>query len=380
MSAIYLDNAATTRVEPEIAAVVLECMQADFGNPSSAHYMGIAAEKRVKEARDALLHALGDRGGTLGNVYFTSGGTESDALGVMGAARALDRRGKHIVVAAIEHPAVRESARLLEREGWRVSSVPVTSQGVVEVERVVDALTDETSVVAVMLVNNEIGTVQPLAEIARAVKARREHVHIHSDAVQALGKIAIDVAALGVDSLAMSAHKLHGPKGVGALWLHRQSRVVPLWAGGGQQGGLRSGTLDVPGIAGMGAAVRSAMDGLAERQAHWRAYAEILLAAARGSGVKVRLHGEDAPRAPHILSLSLAGIPAEPMLHVLESRGILVSAGSACSERQRKPSPVLQAIGVGPNDGTIRFSFGRTTSRQDVERAAEILIDAIRDF
>jgi cysteine desulfurase len=180
--------------------------------------------------------------------------------------------------------------------------------------------------------------------------------------------------------MAVAAHKLHGPKGVGALWLRKGARLVPLWGGGGQQDGLRSGTLNVPAIAGLGEAARLAMDGLFERQARWRGFAEILRAAAMRCGVAIAINGQDAPRAPHILSVAFSGVPAEPLLHVLESRGVLVSAGSACSERQRRPSPVLSAIGVRPDQGTIRFSFGRTTTQDQVERAAEILIHAVRDF
>src|SRR5690606_11744651 len=174
-------------------------------------------------------------------------------------------------------------------------------------------------------VNNEIGTVQPVAELARAIKQRRPEAHVHCDAVQALGKLPVDVSALGVDSLAFAAHKLHGPKGVGALWLRKGARLVPLWAGGGQQDGLRSGTLNVPGIAGMGEAARLAVAGLAENQARWRDLAGILVAAALRSGVEITINGDGAPRAPHILSLAFAGVPAEPLLHVLESRGVLVS-------------------------------------------------------
>lgn len=377
---IYLDNAATTRVADEVAEVVDACMRVEYGNPSSAHHMGITAEKRVKEARDHVLQAIGDPGEQAGRLMWTSGGTEGDALGVIGAARALRKRGKHLLYAAIEHPAVRESAKQLEREGWQAEAMAVHPSGVVDIARAVDAVGDETTVVALMLVNNEIGTIQPVAELARAIKDRRSQVHIHCDAVQALGKIDFDVQALGADSVAFAGHKLHGPKGVGALWLSRQARLVPLWSGGGQQDGVRSGTLNVPAIAGMGAATALAQDGSAERRARWMEFGEILLTAARALPLDVAINGQDAPRSPHILSLAFAGIPAEPLLHVLESRGVLVSAGSACSERNRKPSPVLTAIGVGQDRGTMRFSFGRDTTRDEVERAAQILSDAVRDF
>lgn len=383
MTPIYLDNAATTPVAPEVAEVVAACMCEDYGNPSSAHHMGISAERRIKNARAQLASAIGDADGRLGALYWTSGGTESDALGVAGAARARGRQGKHILYSAIEHPAVRESARMLTREGFVAEPVPVDASGVVDLDALSSALRADTVVVAVMLVNNEIGTVQPVADIAALLREKHsgaDGVHLHCDAVQALGKLPLSVEALGADSVAFAAHKLHGPKGVGALWVKKGARLHSLWAGGGQQSGIRSGTLNVPGIAGLGAAAALADDGLDSRQARWREYAEVLTRAARDSGVEVHENGAGAVRAPHVLSLGFAGVPAEPLLHVLESRGVLVSAGSACAERDRKPSPVLTAIGVHKNTGTLRFSFGRQTTREQVEAAAGILIDAVRDL
>lgn len=383
MNPIYLDNAATTAVAPEVAEVVAACMSEDYGNPSSAHHKGIAAEKRIKTARAQLGAAIGDSDGRVGRILWTSGGTESDALGVIGAARTRQRQGKHILYSAIEHPAVRESANMLARDGFVAESVPVTTDGIIDMDRFIAALRPDTTVVAVMLVNNEIGTVQPLADLARAIRDHhpgKDGAHLHCDAVQALGKLPVAVEALGADSVAFAAHKLHGPKGVGALWVHKRARLQPLWAGGGQQDGIRSGTLNVPGIAGLGAAAALAVNGLEERRARWREYAQLLTAAARDSGVPIRINGGDGPRAPHVLSLGFVGVPAEPLLHVLESRGVLVSAGSACSERSRKPSPVLTAIGVDKNTGTIRFSFGRDTTHTQVETAAGTLIDAVRDL
>jgi cysteine desulfurase len=386
MTFIYLDNASTTRVAPEVGALVHACMQEDFGNPSSAHFLGIRAEARVKEARRQVLAALGDAEGRHGDLVWTSGGTESDALGMLGAARALRRRGQHVLCTAIEHAAVRSSARMLADEGFAVDFVPVTAAGVVEVEAVRALLRPDTVLVAVMLVNNEIGTVQPVAEIARAVRAEarapgpRPEIHVHCDAVQALGKLPVDVRALGVDSLAVAAHKLHGPKGVGALWLRKDARVAPLWSGGGHQGGQRAGTLNVPGIAGMGAATALALQGLAERAETWRGFRTTLIQAARDSGVAVRVNGDGVAGAPHIVSIGFTGVPAEPLLHVLESRGVLVSAGSACAARSSNPSPVLQAIGVGAEVGTLRFSFGRDTTADEIDRAARMLIEAVRDF
>jgi len=377
---VYLDNAATTRVTAEVAEVVTACMRGDYGNASSAHRLGIAAEKRVATARAHLLRAIGDDDAAHGDIYWTAGGTESDALGVIGPARARARRCDHIAYSAIEHPAVSASAKLLEREGWHTTAIPVTSRGVVEIDAVLDAIEDRTAVVALMLVNNEIGTMMPVADAARAVHEHRGDIHVHCDAVQALGKIEIDVAELAVDSLAFAGHKLHGPKGVGALWLRRGAPLVPIWDGGGQQSGVRSGTLNVPGIAGMGEAVRLASAELGARQERWDEMAQTLLQASLDCGVEVRHNGGLAPRAPHVLSLAFAGVPAEPLLHTLESRGIMVSAGSACSERSRKPSPVLTAIGLAEGYGTLRFSFGAETTLEEVEEAAGVLVDAIAEL
>ena len=375
---IYLDNAATTRVCREVSSVVVECMEEEYGNPASAHHLGISAERRTKQAREILLDAIGDPDGKVGDLIWTSGGTESDALGVIGPARARGRRGRHLVYSAIEHSAVRESIAQLCRSGWDATEVPVSSQGVISVDELAEAVTDQTQVVALMLVNNEIGTLQPVAEAVRAARARRPDVHVHCDAVQALGKVPVDVVELGADSVGFSAHKIHGPKGSGAMWLKRSAQIDAMWGGGGHQSGLRSGTLNVPGIAGMGEAVRLAES---ERQVHaerWAGFAATLLEAVRAAGLRFQHNGAGAPRAPHVLSLAFAGAPAEPLLHQLEGQGVLVSAGSACSERDRRPSPVLMAIGLGPDFGTVRLSFGRETTSAEVEKAAEILVDAVK--
>ncbi len=353
-------------------------MEEEYGNPASAHHLGISAERRIKQARVILLGAIGDPDGKLGDLVWTSGGTESDALGVIGAARARSRRGRHLVYSAIEHSAVRESIAQLCRSGWDATEVPVSSQGVISPDELAEAVTAETQVVALMLVNNEIGTLQPVAEAVRAARARRPDVHVHCDAVQALGKVPVDVGDLGADSVGFSAHKIHGPKGSGAMWLKRGLQIDAMWGGGGHQSGLRSGTLNVPGIAGMGEAVRLAEGERAAHAARWAEFAATLLEAVRAAGCRFQHNGARAPRAPHVLSLAFAGAPAEPLLHHLEGQGVLVSAGSACSERDRRPSPVLQAIGLGPDFGTVRLSFGRETTSAEVEKAAGILVDAVR--
>ena len=376
---IYLDNAATTRVDASVAAVVVECMRTSFGNPSSAHQAGIEAERRIKTATAQLAAAIGDPDGSGGRLLWTSGGTESDALGVLGAGRA-KKQARKVVVSAIEHPAVTQSAAMLKELGWELATLPVNHLGVATVEGIAKTVDADTGVLAIMLVNNEIGTIAPVAQLAAAARAISPAIHVHCDAVQALGKIDVNVAELGADSVAFAAHKLHGPKGVGALWLKKGARIRPFWAGGGQQDGLRSGTDNVPGIAGMGAAAQLASEDLVERQARHRAFAESIIGACRAAGLRFLVNAEAAPRAPHVLSLAFDGCPAEPLLHVLESRGVLVSAGSACAEKSRKPSPVLTAIGVPKTHGTLRFSFGRDTTDEDITTASEILIDAVRSF
>ncbi len=376
---IYLDNAATTRVDAKVASVVSECMLESYGNPSSAHHAGITAERRIKTATAQLATAIGDPDGLGGQILWTSGGTESDALGVLGAGRTKGK-SRNVVVSAIEHPAVKQSAGLLEEFGWALRTLPVSRLGVIECDGIGKVVDADTGVLAVMLVNNEIGTIAPVAELAAAARAIAPGIHVHCDAVQALGKIPVNVAELGADSVAFAAHKLHGPKGVGALWLSKNARIRSFWAGGGQQDGLRSGTENVPGIAGMGLATELACDDLAATLANYSAFSDRLIEACLAADLRFSVNAKKAPRAPHVLSLAFDACPAEPLLHVLESRGVLVSAGSACAEKSRKPSPVLTAIAVPESHGTLRFSFGRDTTDQDVATASEILIDAVRSF
>jgi cysteine desulfurase len=339
--------------------------------------MGIAADRRIRAAAAQLAAALGDERGELGDIVWTSGGTEADALGTIGAARAAAGQGRHLVCSAVEHPAVRESLGLLEREGWSLTVVPIDGRGGIDVDRFAAAVGADTTVAALMLVQNEIGSVMPVREVARAIKARRPRVHLHVDAVQALGKLPIEVGELGADSVAVSAHKLHGPKGSGALWLRKKARLAPLWAGGGQQAGLRSGTQNVAGIAGLGEAARLAAGALGELPARWRALGERFLAALTAAGLAPIVHGAGAPRAPHILSVGLRGAPAEPLLHALEARGVMVSAGSACASKHKGPSPVLAALGVPDDVGTLRISFGRDTSAAEVDAAARAVIEVL---
>ena len=378
MNLIYLDNAATTQVAPEVADAVIRAMREDFGNPSSAHRLGIAASNRIKAARALLLDALGDERGRLGDLVWTSGGTEADALGVLGAARALSGRGRHVVVTAIEHPAVLGSAQKLVEEGFDATVVPVTRDGVASANAVADAVTDETVLVAAMLVNNELGTIQPIAEISAAVKAKRPDIQLHCDAVQGFGKLVVDVRTLGVDTLAISGHKIAGPKGIGALWIRRGARIAPLWQGGGQQQGLRSGTENVPGIVGLACATELSLSDRPAKTARLTALQVRFEQALGQSDLGISIHGAGAPRVAHITSLALPGLPAEPLLHALEARGVYVSAGSACASKNHGPSHVLAAIGVPVDVGTLRVSLSTQTTAAELDEAARLLVAEAR--
>jgi cysteine desulfurase len=299
-------------------------------------------------------------------------------LGLLGAAALA--RGRHMVVSAIEHPAVLRSAESLVSKGWELSKVAPAPDGRVTVESVMAALRPDTAVLAVMLANNEIGTLQPVAEIVRALRAAGRKLHFHVDAVQFAGLVPLDVQALGADSLAISGHKLHGPKGTGALWLRKGARVAPLWDGGRQENGLRSGTENLPGWVGLGRAAalcqQSPQAGEAVAALRDRLESQIMEAIPEARTTVPAT----TPRAPHIASLLLPGLPAEPLLHALEARGVYASAGAACSTRAHGPSHVLAAIGISERDAVLRFSLSRLTTESDVKVAALALREAVDEI
>jgi cysteine desulfurase len=383
---IYLDNAASTRPAPEVLAATRAVEDAFFANPASAHGLGAAASRALEAARAEVAAALGAEAA---EIVFTGGGTEANALGVAGAARAA--RGKHLVVSGLEHPAVTRTAERLAASGYELTVVAPTPAGVVRAEDVAAAVRPDTALVALMLVNNELGTVQPVAEVARALAAlgapgRRPHrPHLHVDAVQAFGFLRVRPAALGADTLALSGHKIHGPKGVGALWVRRGARLEPLWDGGRQEGGLRSGTENVAGCVGLARAAGLAAEAIdagqpekIERERDRLEREGLAAAQAVVPGARPTVSG--APRAPHIASLAFPGLPAEPLLHALEARGVYASAGSACASKTRGPSAVLKAIGVDDQTGVIRFSLARTTVAADIDLAVEALRGAVEEI
>jgi cysteine desulfurase len=380
---IYLDHAASTPPAGEAFDAMFDAARNLHANPASAHAAGAAAARALDAARGELAAALDVEAAEL---VFTSGGTEADALGVLGPARAA--RGRHVVVSALEHPAVMRAAEALVDEGYALDVVAPDRTGVVAPEAVLAAVRPDTAVVAVMLANNELGTRQPVAELARrmderAPRPRRPHLHV--DAVQAFALARLRPRALGADSIALSAHKLHGPRGAGALWVRPGARLRPLWVAGGQERGLRGGTENLPALVGFGRAAtlaRRAVDaGAADTVATLRDRLEreaIAAVAPVVPGVRATVAG--APRVPHIASLAFPGLPAEPLLHALEARGVLASAGSACASKTAGPSPALKAIGIDDRTAVLRLSLSRDTTAADVDAAVRALVGAAAEI
>ncbi|QBS38001.1 cysteine desulfurase [Thermaerobacter sp. FW80] len=367
---VYLDHAATTPLRPEVRQRMVEVLGEAWGNPSSLHAEGRAARAVVDQARIQVAELLGCRPR---EVVFTSGGTEADNLALKGVALAHRDRGRHIVTTAVEHPAVLEACAALERQGFEVTRVPVDGDGRVDPERVLAALRPDTILVSVMLVNNEVGTIQPVAEIAAAARARG--VLVHTDAVQAAGVLPLDVEALGVDLLSLSAHKIGGPKGAGALYVRAGTQLLPLLDGGGQERRLRSGTENTAAIAGFGVAAELAARECRDRAARLARLQRRLEEGIRARIPDARIHGAGAPRAPHITNVGLPGVTADTVLIQLDLEGIAASSGSACSAGTPEPSHVLQAMGLSADEAfrAVRFSLGDGNTEADVDRVLEVL-------
>ena len=373
---IYLDNSATTRCFPEAAALMQEIFLEDYGNPSSMHHRGVTAERRIREAKKTLAGILKVQEK---NLYFTSCGTESDNLALIGGALAARRRGKHLITTQIEHPAVLESMRYLEAQGFEVTRLGVDRDGLVSPEEVAAAVRPDTILVSVMHTNNEIGSVQPVEEIGKAVKAANPGTLFHVNAVQGFCKAAIYPKRMQIDLLAASGHKIHGPKGTGLLYVADGVRLEPLLHGGGQQGGLRSGTENVPGIAGMALAAGVLCRDLdADRQKLFSMKNRLLTRLQEIPDVF--FNGRtDETAAPHILSVRVPGVRAEVLLHALEDRGIYVSSGSACSSNHPRPSETLAAIGTPASemDNSIRLSLSVMNTMEEMDLAADAIAELV---
>ncbi|HQR32577.1 MAG TPA: cysteine desulfurase NifS [Blastocatellia bacterium] len=376
MKKIYLDNSASTRVDDKVVHAMLPYFTEEFGNASSTHQFGQQAKQAIEDARQQVALMLN---ASPTEITFLSGGTESDNLAIKGIADAHQEKGKHIITSQIEHPAVLASCAQLEQQGWRVTYLPVYREGIVRIEDLRAAISDETVLVTVMHSNNELGTIQPLAEIGSLVKERREagqrHLHLHTDAVQSIGKVPVDVKELGVDLLTLTAHKFHGPKGIGALFVRKGVRLTSQMHGGHHERDRRAGTESVPLIVGIGKAAELVRLTLAERMEHARHLRDYLEEELFKRITDISRNGDPLRRVPNIANLNFEFVEGEGLQISLDLKGIAVSTGSACSSGSHEPSHVLMAIGL-PRDngyGSLRFSFGKDNSKEDVDYVLETL-------
>lgn len=382
----YLDNAATTPVFPEVREKMVKVLETDYGNPSSKHGKGVTAEQHIKEAKEIIAGSLKCKPKEL---IFTSGGTESNNLAFIGTALANRRAGRHIITTGIEHPSVLEPLAYLEEMGYEVTYLPVDNFGGVSIEAVEQALREDTFLVSVMYVNNEIGSVQPIGAIGELLHRKNPKILFHVDAIQAFGKYRIVPAKLGIDLLSVSGHKIHGPKGVGFLYVREGVRIRPILFGGGQQQGMRSGTENVPGIAGLGEAVcQIYKEHTARRERLYELKGMLIEGLQQYEGVSVNgVESLDAleETAPHIVSASFESVRSEVMLHALEEEGVYVSSGSACSTHHQELSGTLQAIGVKKEllDSTLRFSLSVLTTPEQIQHTIDAvgrLLPVLRRF
>jgi len=372
----YLDNSATTRCYEEVRDVVVKTMMEDFGNPSSMHMKGVEGEHYIKEAAGKIAKTLKvDEK----EIYFTSGGTESNNWALIGTAMANQRMGKHIIISAIEHPAVSAPAEYLESQGFLVTRLGVDKQGKVSLEALEQAITPETILVSIMYVNNEVGSVQPIEEATQIVKNYNKNILFHVDAVQGFGKYRIFPKRIDVDLMSISGHKIHGPKGTGVLYVNEKVKIKPIVFGGEQQKNVRSGTENVPGIAGIGLAAKEIYTNLEQKVSAMRELKAHFI-----EGVSkienTTIHGRiDETSAPHIISVGFAGIRSEVLLHTLEDKGIYVSAGSACASNHPAISGVLKGIGTSAEylDATLRFSLSEFTTKEEIDYTLETLYNCV---
>lgn len=373
---IYLDNSATTRCFPEVAELMTKIMCEDYGNPSSMHLKGVEGEKYIRWAKEVISKNLKV---SEKEIFFTSGGTESDNLAIIGTAMANRRRGNHLITTMIEHPAVLQTMQYLESLGFRVTYLPVDEYGMVHLEDLERAITKETILVSIMHTNNEIGALEPVFEAGVVIKRKNPNTLFHVDAVQGYGKFRILPKKMNIDLLSVSGHKIHGPKGIGFLYVNEKVKIQPIIFGGGQQKGMRSGTENVPAIAGLAKAVEliyASLDEEVEKMYQLKGY--FISQITKIEGIKINgKQGTDS--APHVVSVSVRGIRSEVMLHSLEERGIYVSAGSACASNKPQTSATLKAIGVEKDllDSTIRFSFSMFTTKEEIDYTVRVMSDII---
>lgn len=365
---IYFDNGATTRVFPEVREIMDKVMEEEYGNPSSMHKKGLVAEHHLKRTREIIAKSLKVEPK---EITFTSGGTESNNLAIIGTALANQRRGKHIITSTIEHASVYNPYFFLEELGFEVTFIPVDEKGIIRLDRLKEAIRPDTILVSVMAVNNEIGSVMPMEEIGKIIKEANPNTYYHADCVQAYGKMRIFPRKWNIDMLSISGHKIHGPKGSGALYVRNGVKIKPILYGGNQEQALRSGTENVPAIAGLGTAAEMIYQNHEERVAHLREIKDYFLERVMTLPDVTNHSGE----APHIASVSFLNVRSEVLLHALEDKGICVSAGSACSSNKPAVSGTLKGIGLKREEyeSTLRFTFSCYNTKEEVDQAIEEL-------
>ena len=370
----YLDNAATTRPFDSVREIMLKTMELDFANPSSMHKKGMEAEQYIKDAREKIAKTMKVDPKEL---IFTSGGTESNNLALIGTALANKRAGNHIITTKIEHPSVHEPILTLKDLGFKVTFLEVDENGHVDVNQLLEAICEDTILVSIMMVNNEIGAVMDVSTISKLIKKKKDDILFHVDAIQAYGKYRIYPKRMGIDMLSISGHKIHGPKGIGGLYVRDKVKIKPIIFGGGQHKGMRSGTENVPGIAGLGVAAEEIYENHEEKIKHLYELKKTLIdEISRLPDTQINGVGDDLyETAPHVVSVSFKGIKSEVLLHALEERGVYISSGSACSSNHPALSGTLQAIKVKKEllDSTIRFSFSVFTTMDEINYAVDQL-------
>ena len=372
MERIYMDNAATTRVTPQVLDAMMPYLTEVWGNPSSIHFFGRQAKRAIEAARQQVASAIG---ASPDEIFFTAGGTESDNWALRGAAMARRDRGRHIITSGIEHHAVLHTCRQLEKEGFTVTYLPVDKDGFVDCGALERAITPETTLISVMTANNEIGTLQPVDKIAAI--AREKGILFHTDAVQAIGAIPVDVNAIGADLLSISGHKFHAPKGVGALYIRSRTRIDNFIQGGAQERGRRAGTENLASIVGMGEAIRLATDGIPEKSARVAGLRDRLKRGLIENIPGLQINGSLENRLPGNLNISIPPLGGEALLLNLDLKGIAASSGSACTSGSLDPSHVLTALGLSREAalGSVRFSLGDDNTEEEVDRVIETLTD-----
>lgn len=371
---IYMDHSATSPVDPEVFEAMKPYFVDEFGNASTLYSLGRDARKAMENAREHVASLIGAK---TEEIVFTAGGTESDNIAIKGTAYKLKDKGNHIITSSIEHPAVDETCKYLENNGFEVTYLPVYEEGIVRISELEDAITDKTILITIMHANNEIGTIQPISEIGKV--AREKKIYFHTDAVQTVGKIPVNVEELNVDMLSLSAHKVYGPKGIGALYVKKGVRLEPIMHGGGHEKGLRPGTENVSGIVGLGKACELAQNNLPENSKYITNLRDRLIDGVLNSVEKSYLNGHRTKRLPNNVNFRFAGIEGESLVLHLDSKGIAASTGSACSSKKLEPSHVLTALGLEHVDahGSLRLTLGKENTEEDINHAIKSIQEIV---